>query len=61
MYRLTSTLDGAKQLILGIGELVLNAWGITKVSLDFSIIRCLITNNIPKSKWNIFANRVRDS
>lgn len=61
MYRLTSTLDGAKQLILGIGELVLNAWGITKVSSDFSIISGLFTNNIPKSKWNIFSNGVRVS
>lgn len=61
MYRLTSTLDGAKQLILGIGELVLNAWGITKVSSDFSILSGLFTNNIPKAKWNIFSNGVKVS
>lgn len=61
MYRLTPTLDGAKQLILGVGELVLNAWGITKVSSDFSIISGLFTNNIPKSKWNIFSNNTKVS
>jgi len=56
MIGLHETLDGFKQWILGVGDLVLNAWGIQKVSLDYSIASSLFTFNIPASKWLFFSD-----
>lgn len=56
MIRLHETLDGFKQWVLGVGDLVLNAWGIQKVSLDYSIASSLFTFNIPASKWLFFSD-----
>jgi hypothetical protein len=52
----THTLDGYPQVILGQGELTVDAWGRQKVSEDYSMFHGMFTYDIPPSMWLLYEN-----